>query len=438
MAVPVLMPALSPTMEEGKLSKWLVKEGDTVSSGDVIAEIETDKATMEVEAVDDGKLARILVPDGSDGVKVNTQIAIISMEGDDENAVNALLNGVKAAAPAANAPVSQKQSSAGAPQAAASRQQEGERVFASPLARRIAEQNNVNLTAVNGTGPHGRIVKADVENAMKSGGSAQPGVASKQVAQAPQTAQALPAGQSDAEILALFEAGSYEIKPIDGMRKVIAKRLLESKTTVPHFYLSADIELDALLELRQKLNERSPKEGASAYKLSVNDFVIKAVAMALRQVPDANVTWTNGGILQHRHSDIGVAVSIEGGLITPVVRKAEQKSLTVISGEMKDLAARARSRKLAPQEYQGGTTAVSNLGMYKVKNFSAIINPPHATIFAVGAGEQRPVVKNGVLAVANLMTVTVSTDHRVVDGALGADLLNAFKQYIEDPIGLLV
>ena len=438
MPVPVLMPALSPTMEEGKIAKWLIKEGDVVASGDVIAEIETDKATMEVEAADDGKVVKILIPDGTDGVKVNAQIAVIAAEGDDEEAINALINGVKSASPAANVSASAVSSPAPSSDAQAIKPivvTSGERVFASPLARRIAEQNNVDLKNVKGSGPHGRVVKADVEVALKGGNAGAQTAAASKPASAP---NALPQPASDEAILALYEKDSYEVKPIDGMRRVIAKRLLESKTTVPHFYLSCDAELDALLALRATLNGRAPKEGAGAYKLSVNDFIIKAMALALQQIPDANVTWTEGGILQHKRSDVGVAVSVEGGLFTPVIRNADQKTLAVISNEMKDLAARARARKLAPQEYQGGTTAVSNLGMFGIKNFSAIINPPHATILAVGAGESRPVVRDGVLAVANVMSVTLSTDHRAVDGALGAELLKAFKNLVEDPMGLLV
>ncbi|WP_439272786.1 pyruvate dehydrogenase complex dihydrolipoamide acetyltransferase [Pseudochrobactrum sp. HB0163] len=447
MAIKITMPALSPTMEEGKLAKWLVKEGDKVSSGDVIAEIETDKATMEVEAVDEGVVAKIVVPAGSENVKVNSLIAILAEDGEDiaEAAQAASGNAAPAPAPvapaaapkaeaasAAVAPALASQPAAPAPKAA------GERLFASPLARRIAKNAGVELAAVSGTGPHGRIIARDVEAAIASGvtSAAKPAAS----AAAPQAAVS---GLSDEATLKMFEEGSYELVPHDGMRKTIARRLLESKLTVPHFYLTIDCELDALLALRAQLNAAAPvvrteKGEVPAYKLSVNDMVIKATALALRDVPEANVSWTDAGMVKHKHSDVGVAVSIPGGLITPIVRGAEGKALSAISNEMKDLARRARDRKLKPQEYQGGTTSVSNLGMFGVKDFAAIINPPHATIFAVGAGEQRAVVKNGELAVATVMSVTLSTDHRAVDGALAAELASAFKNYIENPLAMLV
>lgn len=435
MATPILMPALSPTMEEGKLAKWLVKEGDIVVSGDIIAEIETDKATMEVEATDDGTIGKIVIADGTDAVKVGAQIAIILEEGEDSSAVETVISSggaAPSAAPANDAPAAKLDAAPSAPAAPVSNN--GDRVKASPLARRIAGQNDVDLKSVNGSGPRGRIIKVDVENAIAN--PAPKAAASAPKASAPAAA---PQGMADKEIIALYKEGEYEVLPVDGMRKVIARRLLESKTTIPHFYLNADVNLDALLELRKTINARSPAEGPNAYKVSVNDFIIKGMAVALQHVPDANVTWTeNSGMLKHIHSDVGVAVSVEGGLFTPIVRKAEQKGLVAISKEMKDLAKRARNRKLMPQEYQGGTTAVSNLGMFGVKNFNAIVNPPHASILAVGAGEQRPIVKDGALAMGTVMTATLSIDHRAVDGALGAELLKVFKELIEDPMALLL
>ncbi|MCA3597591.1 MAG: pyruvate dehydrogenase complex dihydrolipoamide acetyltransferase [Methylobacterium sp.] len=444
MPINILMPALSPTMEKGNLAKWLKKEGDQIKSGDVIAEIETDKATMEVEAVDEGILAKIVVPAGSQDVPVNQLIALIAGEGEDAKAV---ASGGGAAAPApvaapaaAPARVAAAASAAAAPPAAAPAAS-GSRVFASPLAKRIARQAGIDLSAVKGSGPHGRVVMADVE-AAKAGGGAKiipmPGAAAPAPVAAPAPA-ALASGPSADSVKKLFAEGSYEEVPHDNMRRTIARRLLESKQTVPHFYLTLDCELDALLALREQINKAAPvKDGKPVYKLSVNDMVIKAMAMALKAVPDANVSWTDNAMLKHRHADVGVAVSIPGGLITPVIRDACHKTLSTISNEMKDLAARAKARKLKPEEYQGGTTAVSNLGMFGVKDFAAIVNPPHATILAVGAGEQRAVVKNGQLAVATVMSVTLSTDHRAVDGALGAELMAAFKGYIENPMGMLV
>ncbi len=448
MPINITMPALSPTMEEGNLAKWLVKEGDKVAPGDVIAEIETDKATMEVEAVDEGTVAKLVVPAGTDGVKVNALIAILAGEGED---VAAAAKGGDAApakaeppkqeaakaepAPAkAETPVADQ---AAAPSTPAPVAKSGERIFASPLARRLAKEAGLDLGNVTGSGPHGRVIKTDVEKAVASGGAKAAPAAAAASAGAP--APALAKGQSDEAVLKLFEEGSYELVPHDGMRKVIAKRLVESKQTVPHFYVSVDCELDTLLALRAQLNSAAPeKDGKPVYKLSVNDMVIKALALALRDVPDANVSWTESAMVKHKHSDVGVAVSIPGGLITPIIRKAEQKSLSTISNEMKDYGKRAKERKLKPEEYQGGTTAVSNMGMMGVKSFSAVINPPHATILAVGAGEQRAVVKNGEIKIANVMTVTLSTDHRCVDGALGAELIGAFKRYIENPMGMLV
>ncbi|MBZ9962861.1 pyruvate dehydrogenase complex dihydrolipoamide acetyltransferase [Mesorhizobium sp. BR1-1-2] len=469
MPINITMPALSPTMEEGNLSKWLVKEGDKVSPGDVIAEIETDKATMEVEAVDEGTVAKLVVPAGTEGVKVNALIAVLAAEGEDASAA-AKSDGdaapAKAEAKPEKAPISPqvgemsaKPTEGGAvppssqreappsglpaisPTRGELRQSSEGRTFASPLARRIAKEAGVDVSAVTGTGPHGRVVKADVDAAIAGGAKAAP--AAKGPAGAPAAAPVPVKAMSDDQVLKLFEEGSYELVPHDNMRKTIARRLVEAKTSIPHFYLTLDCELDALLSLRTQLNAAAPvkktdKGEAPAYKLSVNDMVIKAMAMALKAVPDANASWTESAMVKHRHADVGVAVSIPGGLITPIIRKADEKTLSVISNEMKDLASRARSRKLKPEEYQGGTTAVSNLGMFGIKDFAAVINPPHATILAVGAGEERAVVKNGEIKIATVMSVTLSTDHRAVDGALGAELLVAFKKLIENPMGMLV
>lgn len=445
MPINITMPALSPTMEEGNLAKWLVKEGDKVSSGDVLCEIETDKATMEVESVDEGTVAKLVVAAGTEGVKVNALIAILAADGED---VAAAASG-GGAAPAAKAEPAKTgaatakteaaPAAAPAPVAAqaAAPASSGTRTFSSPLARRLAKDAGIDISAVSGTGPHGRVIKKDVETAVAGGGAkAAPAATAPATAAAPAP---LAKGASDEAVLKNFAEGSYELVPHDGMRKVIAKRLQESKQTIPHFYVSVDCELDALLALRAQLNAAAPeRDGKPAYKLSVNDMVIKALALALRDVPDANVSWTETNMVKHKHADVGVAVSIPGGLITPIVRSAELKSLSAISNEMKDLGARAKSRKLKPEEFQGGTTAVSNMGMMGVKNFAAVVNPPHATILAIGAGEERVVVKKGQMVVANVMTVTLSTDHRAVDGALGAELLGAFKRYIEGPMGMLV
>lgn len=439
MPINITMPALSPTMEEGNLAKWLVKEGDQVSAGDVIAEIETDKATMEVEAVDEGTVGKIVVPEGAAGVKVNELIAVLLEDGEDASSMDAAASAPAAApsAPETTPAVEPAPTQAAAPAGPAPVANDGSRIFASPLARRLAQINGLDLKVLSGTGPHGRIIKRDIEAAVAAGtGKAAP------AAEAPKaTAASTPApGPSSDQVLKLFDDDSYELVPHDGMRKTIAKRLTESKQTIPHFYVSVDCELDALLALRSQLNGSASKDkdGKPAYKLSVNDMTIKALALALRDVPDANVSWTDDNMVMHKHADVGVAVSIPGGLITPIVRRAEEKPLSVISNEMKDLGKRAKERKLKPEEYQGGTTAVSNMGMMGVKNFSAVVNPPHATILAVGAGEKRPVVKDGELSVATVMTVTLSTDHRCVDGALGAQLLGAFKGYIENPMSMLV
>ena len=422
MPVQILMPALSPTMEKGKLAKWLKKEGDKVKSGDVLAEIETDKATMEVEAIDEGTLGKILVAEGTDDVLVNAPIAIILGEGEK------LGDAVAAAAPAPKpsaAPVASTPSPAAV--AAPISSGNGSRIFASPLAKRIAKQKGIDLSALKGSGPHGRVVLKDVENAK-------PGAA-------PAAKSAgMPQGMSDDAVLKLFEAGSYDLVPHDGMRKTIARRLTESKQTVPHFYVTVDISLENLLPLRERLNLQAPKDkdGKPAWKVSVNDFIIKALAMALIKVPEANVSWTDSAMVKHHHADVGVAVSIPGGLITPIIRMAETKGLTQISTEMKDYATRAKSRKLLPQEYTGGSTSVSNMGMMGVKNFQAIVNPPQATILAIGAGERRAVVRGNDIVIEQQMSVTLSTDHRAVDGALGAELLGAFKMYIEEPGLMLV
>jgi pyruvate dehydrogenase E2 component (dihydrolipoamide acetyltransferase) len=454
MPINILMPALSPTMEKGNLAKWLKKEGDKVKSGDIIAEIETDKATMEVEAVDEGTIAKIVVAEGTADVPVNQVIAVLAGEGED---VKAAAAGAGSAAPvpkpqtpaappkteapkteapkpapvAASAPAAPKLQ-APAPQASPS----GDRVFASPLARRLAKEAGIEVSRIQGSGPHGRIIARDVEGARSGKGMKPAGVP----AGAPSVAPSIAPSMSDAQVRALFEEGSYEVVPHDGMRRTIAQRLTQSTQTIPHFYLTIDCNIGKLLEAREEINAAAPKnkDGKPAYKLSVNDFVLKALALALQRIPDANVSWTEGGMLKHKHSDVGVAVAIPNGLITPIIRHAETKSLSTISNEMKDFAARARARKLKPNEYQGGTTAVSNLGMYGIKDFTAVINPPHATILAVGTGEERAIVKNGKIEAAHIMSVTLSCDHRAVDGALGAELIGAFKALIENPVMMVV
>ena len=458
MPIEILMPALSPTMEKGNLAKWHVKPGDKVSSGDVVAEIETDKATMEVEAVDEGTVGELLVAEGTADVPVNQPIATLLADGEKASAKPAggapkpaPVEAPAAAAPAsAAAPAQPAAAPAREPAAAAaapkSNGHDGDRVFASPLARRLAKEAGIALSAVAGSGPHGRVVKSDVEAAVASGGAkaaapapAASTAAPQAAAPAPAAPMALPTGPSDEAVMKLFKPGSFDVVPHDSMRKVIARRLMESKLTIPHFYLTVDVSLDALLKLREEVNAAAPEvDGKPAYKVSVNDFVIKALALALKRVPDANVSWTDGGMLKHKVADVGVAVSIPGGLITPVVRDADIKTLSVIANEMKDFAARARARKLKPEEYQGGSTAVSNLGMFGVKDFAAVINPPHATLLALGAGEKRPVVKGDQVVVGTVMSATLSTDHRAVDGALGAELLAAFRTLIEKPMAMLV
>ena len=481
MAINILMPALSPTMEEGKLAKWLVKEGDTVKSGDILAEIETDKATMEFEAVDEGKIGKILVPDGTEGVKVNEPIAVLLGEGEKADAVpppsdiHSAMASIKDAvskeageakttskpealkveakaqnnrSPLVGEPKSRSDFGGGdAAQAPGPRperpsgrstlpQGEGDkdRVFASPLARRIAAQKGVELSAVQGSGPRGRIVKSDVE-------AAQPGAAKAPAAKpgaqpAPTQAAGIPGLTPLPDAKLFYKEGEYEEIPHDSMRKTIAKRLTSAKTLIPHFYLTIDCNIDELMAVRAKLNAQSPKE--NGYKLSVNDFVVKACALSLLRVPEVNASWTETSMLRHKHADVGVAVALDFGLITPIVFRAEEKGLAVISNEIKSLAERAKAKKLKPQEYEGGGFSVSNLGMFGIKDFTAVINPPQAAILAVGAGEQRAVVKDGILKTATIMTVTLSCDHRVIDGATGARFLQVFKGFIEEPSSMLL
>jgi pyruvate dehydrogenase E2 component (dihydrolipoamide acetyltransferase) len=470
MPINILMPALSPTMEKGNLAKWLKKEGETVKPGDVIAEIETDKATMEVEAVDEGVLAKIVVPEGTADVPVNQLIAVLAGEGEDASKVTAGAAPAKAAeAPKTPALTSPQGGEVAAQRAAGERVQQSKapaigspspqpspqrgegadrpsgataqtnghsRTFSSPLARRLAKEAGIDIARIAGSGPHGRVVARDVAGAKDGKGLKAPGAAPSAGTAAPAIAPTM----SDEKVRALFEDGSYEVVPHDNMRRVIAQRLTASTQTIPHFYLTIDCVIDRLMAAREEINASAPKnkEGKPAYKLSVNDFVVKALAVALQRIPDANVSWTESGMLKHKHSDVGVAVALPGGLITPIVRHAEAKSLSVISNELKDMVGRARARKLKPQEYQGGTTAVSNLGMYGIKDFTAVINPPHATILAAGAGEERAIVRKGQVVAATVMSVTLSCDHRAVDGALGAELIGAFKALIENPVMMVV
>lgn len=422
----ILMPALSPTMEEGVLAKWHVKVGDTVSAGDVIAEIETDKATMEVEAVDEGEVLEILVPEGAENVKVNTPIARLKDEG---GAASPAPAPQAKEAPEAEAAPAKVETQAEAPKTTAPKADSGERIFSSPLARRIAAQNGLDLKSIKGTGPHGRIVKRDVEAAGK--GSTQPvGAASAT------TAASAAAEPRKAQSLAQMGIpdGSYDLIPLDGMRKAVARRMVDSIQNVPHFPLFIDCEIDQLMAVRAKVNKMLEPQGI---KVSVNDFVIKAAALALKMVPEANASYTPEGIAMHHNADVSMAVAIDGGLITPIIRKAETKGLAQIATESKDLAKRARDRKLKPEEFQGGTFSVSNLGMFGIKQFTSIINEPQGCIMSVGAGEQRAVVKDGQIVAATVMTVTLTCDHRVVDGATGARFLQAFKPLIEDPVAML-
>jgi pyruvate dehydrogenase E2 component (dihydrolipoamide acetyltransferase) len=468
MPINILMPALSPTMEKGNLAKWLKKEGEKVKPGDVIAEIETDKATMEVEAVDEGTLAKIVVPEGTTDVPVNQLIAVLAGEGEDAKAAASSAGSAPApkptptsapspqpspsrgeGVPAASAAPAAASASVAAPRSTSPQGGEGAsgagaeapksngqgRIFSSPLARRLAKEAGIDLSRIAGSGPHGRVVARDIAAAKEGKGLKAP-------AGAPSSAPAAPIAPalSDDKVRALFEEGSYEVVPHDNMRRVIAQRLTQSTQNIPHFYLTIDCVIDKLMAAREEINVSAPKnkEGKPAYKLSVNDFVVKALALALQKIPNANVSWTESGMLKHKHSDVGVAVALPGGLITPIVRNAETKSLSTISNELKDMVARARTRKLKPQEYQGGTTAVSNLGMYGIKDFTAVINPPHATILAAGAAEERAIVRKGQIVAAHVMSVTLSCDHRAVDGALGAELIGAFKALIENPVMMVV
>jgi pyruvate dehydrogenase E2 component (dihydrolipoamide acetyltransferase) len=444
MPVSVLMPALSPTMEKGKLAKWLKKEGDKVRSGDILAEIETDKATMEIEAIDEGTLGKILIAEGTDDVTVNTPIAVILGEGEKLGDVAVAL---KPATPSTGgqSPPPSPMRGEGKPLApspsplageggvkAPDEGSKGSRVFASPLAKRIAKQKGIDLSSLHGSGPHGRVILKDVESAYT------PTAKLGEAAQGSRVG--VGGGVSDDAVLKNFAPDSYTLVPHDGMRKTIARRLTESKQTIPHFYVSVDVTLDHLLDLRERLNVQAPKDkdGKPAWKVSVNDFIIKAMAMAMMKVPDANVSWTDANMVKHKHADIGVAVSIPGGLITPIIRRAETKGLAAISQEMKDYAKRARDRKLKPEEYTGGSAAISNMGMMNVKNFAAIVNPPHGSILAVGTGERRPVVRGNEIVIEQQMTITLSTDHRCIDGALGAEFIGAIKMYLEEPGLMLV
>ncbi|WP_420561630.1 pyruvate dehydrogenase complex dihydrolipoamide acetyltransferase [Tepidicaulis sp.] len=434
MPIPVTMPALSPTMEEGTLAKWSVKEGDKVGPGDVIAEIETDKATMEVEAVDEGTVGQLLVDEGTEGVPVNKVIAVLLEEGEDKSALDdfdpeAASPAPKKAAEEKSEPKEKKEAKPEEKQAAkpaakkeeaAPEKSDGKRIFASPLAKRIAEDKGIDLAALSGSGPRGRIVKKDVEEAK-------PGTKAPAAAGGPNLTPSV-------DPRAFFEKGTYEEVPMDKMRKTIAKRLTQSKQKIPHYYLTIDCEIDELLRVRKELNERAP-EGV---KLSVNDFLIRAAALALKKVPEVIASFAGDSLLMHKHANVGIAVAIEGGLITPIINKADEKGLAAISNEAKDLAARARDRKLKPQEYEGGGFSISNLGMYGIKHFTAVINPPQSAILAVGAGEKRAVVKGDELVAATMMTCTMSCDHRVIDGALGARFLEAFKGFVEFPATMLM
>jgi pyruvate dehydrogenase E2 component (dihydrolipoamide acetyltransferase) len=431
MPIEIQMPALSPTMEEGTLAKWHVKEGDTVSSGDIMAEIETDKATMEFEAVDEGVIGKILIAEGTEGVKVNTPIAILLEDGESADDIGT----APAAAPVAQPTAATEAAPAGSPEKAATPTtdpaptKDGNRIFATPLARRIAADKGLDLAALTGSGPHGRIVKADVENADVATAPTQAAASTAAVS------AAAPTGPSTDAVLKTYADRPHKEIKLDGMRKIIASRLTEAKQTVPHFYLRRDINLDALLKFRSQLNKQLEPRGI---KLSVNDFIIKACALALQQVPEANAVWAGDRTLQFEKSDVAVAVAIEGGLFTPVLEDADTKSLSALSAQMKDMASRARDRKLAPHEYSGGSFAISNLGMFGIDNFDAIINPPHAAILAVGAGTKKPMVgADGELTVGTVMSTTLSVDHRVIDGALGANLLNAIKDNLENPMTML-
>jgi pyruvate dehydrogenase E2 component (dihydrolipoamide acetyltransferase) len=444
MPINILMPALSPTMTEGALAKWHVKEGDEVSSGDVIAEIETDKATMEVEAVEEGTVGKIMVAEGSEGIAVNSVIAVLLEEGEDASALDGAAAPPPPAAPPSEPPAQAEAgppatagNGAAQPSAPATAGDGGDqtgRVFASPLARRMAKQAGLDLSAIVGSGPHGRIVKVDIEAAVERGvpAGAKPAPATAPAPAAAPASAAMPSGPG-AKQLADLLGMTYRLEPLTAVRKIIASRLTEAKQTIPHFYLSIDCEVDELLKVRKELNGRSDD-----YKISVNDFVIRAAALALRKVPAANASFDPEGLLYFDHADVSVAVATPAGLITPIIKAAETRGLADISNAMRDLAGRAREGKLKPEEYQGGTFSISNLGMFGIRDFSAVINPPQGCILAVGSGEQRAVVKEGALAVATVMTCTLSVDHRVVDGAVGAEFLAAFKKLIEDPLTMLL
>jgi pyruvate dehydrogenase E2 component (dihydrolipoamide acetyltransferase) len=472
MSTQILMPALSPTMEEGKLAKWHVKEGDAVKAGDILAEIETDKATMEFEAIDEGRIGKLLVPEGTEGIKVNAPIATLLGEGeaaelgagaDIPAAMKAIRTAMgpaaaprpqatpappapkpKAAAPAAPAPTTTATPApAPAPQmqsAHAPRAANGARIFASPLARRVAQISGVSLETLRGSGPRGRIVKADVEAAAKSGAPAQavaPSAPQARVAQEPQvSAPSLIAPPADAKLF--YKEGDYDVVPHDSMRRTIARRLTSAKALIPHYYLTIDCDIGALMEIRARLNAKSPKEGPGAYKLSVNDFVLKAAAESLMRHQDVNSSWTDTALLRHKHADIGVAVDLNPGLITPIVFHAESKGLIAISNEVRSLAERAKAKKLKPQEFEGGTFSISNLGMFGMRNFTAVINPPQSAILAIGAGQERAVARDGKIVAATIMTVTMSCDHRVIDGAAGARFLQTFKTFVEEPASMLL
>jgi pyruvate dehydrogenase E2 component (dihydrolipoamide acetyltransferase) len=434
MAVQILMPALSPTMEEGTLAKWLVKEGDAVKSGQILAEIETDKATMEFEAVDEGVVGKILIAEGTAGVKVNTPIAVMLDEGEDASSVAAAPSSAAPAAAPEAAPVAAKSAAkASDERQVAAPAPAGGRVFASPLARRIAKEKGLDLGSVKGSGPHGRIVRADVEGA-KAVAAAPVAAEAPKAAPAP-AAGSMPTGMAAETVLKMYADRQFEEIPLDGMRRTIAARLTEAKQTIPHFYLRREVRLDALMAFRETLNKQLEGRGV---KLSVNDFIIKACAMALQAVPNANAVWAGDRMLRLKPSDVAVAVAVEGGLFTPVLRDADKKSLSALSAEMKDMAARAKTKKLAPQEYQGGSFAISNLGMMGIENFDAVINPPHGSILAVGAGIKKPVVMaDGTIGVATVMSMTLSVDHRVIDGALGAEFLKAVIEGLENPVAML-
>jgi len=468
MSTQILMPALSPTMEEGKLAKWHVKEGDAVKTGDILAEIETDKATMEFEAIDEGRIGRLLVPEGAEGVKVNAPIATLLGEGETAEAtptgdIPSAMKAIRAAmgpsspakpqvaastpapqpkpvAAAAPAPVPSPAPTAAAQAAPASRAANGARIFASPLARRVAQIAGVKLETLQGSGPRGRIVKADVDALAKGGAPrpAQPSAApvARAVEQPQPAGPSLIAPLADAKLF--YKDGEYEIVPHDSMRKTIARRLTSAKALIPHYYLTVDCDIGALMEIRARLNAKSPKDGPGTYKLSVNDFVLKAAAEALMRHPDVNSSWTDTALLRHKHADIGVAVDLNPGLITPIVFHAEAKGLVAISNEVRSLAERAKAKKLKPQDFEGGSFSISNLGMFGMRSFTAVINPPQSAIIAIGAGEERAVVRDGKIVVANIMTVTMGCDHRVIDGATGARFLQTFKSFVEEPASMLL